>query len=219
MLRYLCYNKHTRSETVSLLLYILQEGINDNKSLERVFNRISNRALSLNNGNAKVSSNLTVSASSAQGTLSSQNKNVSLHLLPVHITPAMVGITVLKVLNTLLNDYPHLRYYFLTEHESSIQLKRANRSKTKLKESLSGKDMKYPINILLSLIEKPIVKREPILMYLLSKAAKTATSSLAIIEKAKEKEKLKDMKMEESKNGYRENSEGSSMPRAKQKNL
>ncbi|GMM34684.1 E3 ubiquitin-protein ligase [Saccharomycopsis crataegensis] len=217
LLRYLCYNKHTRSETVSLLLYILQEGINDNKSLERVFNRISNRALSLNNGNAKISSNLTVSASSAQGTLSSQNKNVSLHSLPVHITPAMVGITVLKVLNTLLNDYPHLRYYFLTEHESSIQLKRANRSKTKLKESLSGKDMKYPINILLSLIEKPIVKREPILMYLLSKAAKTATSSLAIIEKAKEKEKLKDMKMEESKNGYRENSEGSSMPKSETK--
>lgn len=191
LLEYLCYSKQTRSEVISILLYILQDGINDQKSLERAFVRLSNRAISLNSINKPLNNDSNANTSIVSAPSPSIPKNSLASQLPINASPVDVAARILGALNYLLDSYPHLRYYFLTEHESSISLKKLSRSKSRSRDQFSNKDLKYPINTLLSLIDKPLIKREQVLIDLLSKAIKTSTSSLTVIEKAKAKEKEK----------------------------
>lgn len=173
LLEYFCYNKFTRAETVFDLLFILQDGTNSSKALKHVFDRLTKKSIDSIILQMKPSYHLLNNGRNAEmPTLEEQ------HILPTEISTAAVANTILLLLETLLSDYSHLRYYFLTEHENRLL-------KVNGEDSINA-DKKYPINILMDIINKPIVRKESGLMFALATAINITTSFLMILKNKKE---------------------------------
>ncbi|CCH43971.1 E3 ubiquitin-protein ligase [Wickerhamomyces ciferrii] len=192
----ICINKQSRAEVLGYLIAILQDGINDQQSLEKTFHQICSRAknttINLNTGSsAKPSTPRTPNTPQAKG-------NTALNHFPIRATPFIVSGQVLEALQYLLESDPHLRYYFLSEHEPIILAKKS--LSAKFKKELLGKHSKYPLNSLLSLLDRSLVKEKSVLMDLLSRIIQITTRPLNALKKAQnEKAKSSDENNEKQK--------------------
>ncbi|KAK2733368.1 hypothetical protein FQN57_002158 [Myotisia sp. PD_48] len=173
ILHNVCKNRQNRSEVISLLLLILQDGSADISAVERSFAHLSLRA-----------------RTPAQKTPQGVKRTVSLPLLSANsdVTPIIVIQQCLGTLSFLTQYDPHIAWFFLTEHETTSALKMKSLRKGKGKESRANK---FALNSLLSLLERKAILDSPNCMEQLSSLLSSITQPLTLLLK-KEKEKQED---------------------------
>ena len=138
----LCRHRHTRIEVVTLLLSILQEGSTDVAAVERSFSQLSVKVKG-DQGISPVKSKIKMDSSFISH-ISGEN------------SPNLIARHCLELLNHLIRNNRSLPFYFLTEHEWAPTLKRVNSKKGKGKE-VATKEPRYPLNALLSLLERSAI--------------------------------------------------------------
>ncbi|KAI1666656.1 E3 ubiquitin-protein ligase HUWE1 [Pyrenophora tritici-repentis] len=169
ILRYVCENRQNRAEVISILLSILQDGSADVNAVERSFAQLSIRAKQ--------------PSQPADKTPKVSKKNGALSINP-DVSPLMVVQQCLNTLTQLTEKNPAVWSFFLTEHETGVGFKnRANR-KGKAKES---KASKYPVNALLSLLDRKLIVESSTIMEQLTTLLKVITFPLQVLKKDKEK--------------------------------
>lgn len=168
ILRNACGNRQTRGEVVNGLLSILQDGTADIGAVERCFAQLTLRAKQL--GSTKATQ--VTKKSDAGPSVSSET------------SPVTVVGQCLSALVFLTQSIPHVSHFFLTEHELSGGFKTKTSRKAKAKESRASK---YPINALLSLLDRESVINNSFVMEQLAGLLASITQPLSILSK-KEKE-------------------------------
>ena len=128
---------------VGLLLTILQEGSADVAAVERSFSQLSLKVKGQDQGIVPVKSK-TKTDSNFISHISGEN------------SPTLIARHCLELLNHLIKNNHSLPFYFLTEHDSPPTLKRVNSKKGKGKE-VATKESRYPLNALLSLLERSAI--------------------------------------------------------------
>ncbi|KAF1977763.1 hypothetical protein BU23DRAFT_499655 [Bimuria novae-zelandiae CBS 107.79] len=170
ILRYVCENRQNRAEVISILLSILQDGSADVNAVERSFAQLSLRAKQAQ----QQPSDKTPKLSRKSGAFSI-NSDVS---------PLMVVQQCLNTLTQLTEKNPAVWSFFLTEHETGVGFKnRANR-KGKAKDT---KATKYPVNALLSLLDRKLIIESSSIMEQLTTLLRIITMPLQHLKNEKEK--------------------------------
>lgn len=173
-------NRQNRMEVISLLLLILQDGSADISAVERGFAHLSLRA----------------KTPSSQKTPQSIKRSLPLPGPGADndVTPLMVIQQCLSALSFLTQYNPHIAWFFLTEHETPAALKLKGARKGKSKENRA---IKYPLNSLLSLLDRKVILDSPSCMEQLSALLNSVTQPLTILLR-KEKEKAEEESKEKS---------------------
>ncbi|RKP29616.1 HECT-domain-containing protein [Metschnikowia bicuspidata] len=159
-----CHNKQTRAEAANMLVAVLCDALGSQRALERCFLQVCMRCVS----------------GAGAGDVSRQ--------LPLGATPVAIGIQVLEAVLTLLENLPPLRVYMLTEHEN-VYIARKLASKSlgtavsggMLPPSGVGLEDRYPINLLLRLLENPLLSGEFFFVDLLASVVHYATLPLLVL--------------------------------------
>ena len=175
-------NRQNRAEIMTLLLSILQEGTADVNAVERSFVQLTSRA----------------KQPAAPKTPSTPKRGMSGSTsspLTSEMTPLMVIQQCLTVLVFLTSHNPNIPSYFLTEHELSTTLRNKSTKKGKAKESRAAK---FPINSLLSLLDRKMIMESAGCMEQLCTLLRTISYPLTILRK-KDKEKPQEASREEPK--------------------
>lgn len=148
----MCNNKQTRADIMSLLIAILYDGLNGQKSLERVFEQISSKAEHLKSRRSS---------------------------FPIGATPVTVGVQMIEAVFYLLEKNNALRIFLLTEHEN-IFISKKHQRKNKLKDPSTCEE-RYPINLLFRLLENPLLREENFFIDLLASVLHFGTRPLLIL--------------------------------------
>lgn len=164
----LCSSKQNRGDIINVLLFILSEAINDQASLEKVYNSISARAV------GKPSS-------------STINKQ-----LPPDCTPLTVANQTIEILQNLIDADGRLKYFFITEHDNLF----VNKITTKLKKDVKSKTLKFPIQYLFMLLDKKIITDETVLMDLLTRILQVCSKPIATLYKKKDDKSITKKKIQ-----------------------
>lgn len=147
-----CNNKQTRTEVVSMLIAILHDGLLTQKSLEKSFAYISSKAI-----NGKPSD------------LASKS-------FPIGGSPITIGVQVIEAVLYLLEKNPALRMFLLSEHDNAFLAKK-HLKKFRLKKTAILEE-KYPINLLVRLLDNPLLSDEHFFIDLLANVLNFATRPL-----------------------------------------
>ncbi|GMF06110.1 unnamed protein product [Ambrosiozyma monospora] len=172
-LGYLCYNKQTRSEIIALLLYILQEGIMDQSSLEAIYFQLCQRAKIPGTPDATKNDE---PKTPVKGSRPSVGLGISASF-PIGCTGATVATQAIDVIQYLLENESHMKFHFLSDQESNPFIRKMGK-KHKLKDS----SYKYPINILFNLLGNKQINEDTNLMDILSRTFQIATKPLQLIQ-------------------------------------
>jgi E3 ubiquitin-protein ligase HUWE1 len=179
VLQNISLNRHNRNEVLSTLLHILQDGSVDMSAVERSFAHLSLRAKQPKDAQPKTPQPLK-KALTGLGPLTQTTFEAS---------PLMVVQQCLTALVYLNQVNPHIPAFFLTEHDNVGGLKRSLSRKGKGKEN---KASKYPLNSLLSLLDRELIMDSSSVMESLSTLLNMITSPLqALQRKQKEAEEVK----------------------------
>lgn len=182
ILHNVCENRQNRSEVISLLLSILQDGSVDVPAIERSFAHLSLRA----------------KPSSVQKTPQSVKRNMAFHTsssVSSEVTPIMVVQQCLGTLSFLSQYNPHIAWFFLTEHDPASTLKLKTSRKGKGKEIKANK---FALNALLNLLDRSLIMENPNCMEQLSSLLNSITQPLTLLLR-REKEKQEEEEEEEDK--------------------
>ncbi|GMM29295.1 E3 ubiquitin-protein ligase [Martiniozyma asiatica (nom. inval.)] len=171
---YICLNKQNRAEFIAIILYILQESLKDQISLRNVYHQICLRASAPANGDKKVSKD-------AEGGAWSN--------FPVNCTTLTVATQAIDVLQYLMENETVMRFHFLSDQDGLPMMKKLSK-KNKMKDN----SYKFPINILLNLLDNKLIKEDTNLMDILTRTIQIATRPLPAM-----KEKIEEMKSGSSK--------------------
>ncbi|KAF2689717.1 hypothetical protein K458DRAFT_427828 [Lentithecium fluviatile CBS 122367] len=175
ILRYVCENRQNRAEVISILLSILQDGSADVNAVERSFAQLSLRAKQTQQPTDK-----TPKISRKNGALS----------ISSDVSPLMVVQQCLNTLTQLTEKNPAVWSFFLTEHETGVGFKSRGNRKGKAKEIRATK---FPINALLSLLDRKLIIESSTIMEQLTALLKAITVPLQALKKEKaEAESKKD---------------------------
>ncbi|KAI5270030.1 hypothetical protein E4T47_06542 [Aureobasidium subglaciale] len=172
----ICKNTQNRAEVISILLSILQDGSSDANALEKSFAHLTLRAKQMSG--QKTPQPLKRSLTGSQ--FSSPSTDVS---------PLMIVQQCLSTLTHLANENPRVSSFFLSEHETSISQRAKSLKKGKGKES---KAAKYPLNALLTLLDrKSIIENSAVMEALASLLIRVTEPLKILLRKAKDAEKEK----------------------------
>jgi E3 ubiquitin-protein ligase HUWE1 len=167
-------NRHNRSEVISTLLHILQDGSTDMTAVERSFAHLSLRAKQPKDKEPKTPQPL-------KRTLT----GMSLNIVPnTDVSPLMVVQQCLSTLIYLSKVNLHVPSFFLTEHDASGGLKRSASRKGKGKDTRASK---YALNSLLTLLDRKLIMESSSVMESLSDLLSRVTAPLQALER-KQKE-------------------------------
>lgn len=167
ILRNVSGNHQTRSEIVSGLLMVLQEGSVDQAAVERSFHNITNRAKQLPSNKTPVKK--------------TASSDVSLHS---DASPRLVIGNCLASLIFLTQSIAHIPKFFLTEHEVGNSSKKTPKGKGKAKDTRASR---IPLNALLSLLGRDVVIDNSQLIEQLAGLLQNVTQPLpALLKKDKE---------------------------------
>ncbi|EEP80273.1 HECT protein [Uncinocarpus reesii 1704] len=170
ILHNVCQNRQNRTEVLSLLLLILQDGSADVSAVERSFAHLSLRARTPTaQKTPQIKRTIPLPTPGANG----------------DVTPLVVIQQCLGALSFLTQYNPHIAWFFLTEHDSHTALKFKSFRKGKLKENRASK---YALNSLLSLLDRKAILDSPNCMEQLSELLSSITQPLTILLR-KEKER------------------------------
>lgn len=167
-------NRHNRTEVLNTLLHILQDGSVDITAVERSFAHLSLRAKQPKEKDPKTPQPLKRIVTGTSNI--SQPKS--------DISPIMVVQQCLSALGFLTGINPHVPAFFLTEHDSTVGLKRTLSRKGKGKET---KASKYALNSLLGLLDRSLIMESSPVMESLSMLLNLVTQPLQALQR-KQKE-------------------------------
>lgn len=169
VLQNICLNRHNRTEVLSTLLHILQDGSQDMSAVERSFAHLS----------LKAKQPTEVLPKTPQPFKRTATGLGPLAITTLEASPLMLVQQCLSALGSLVNPSgrpnPHMSAFFLTEHENVGTLKRTLSKKGKGKES---KASKYALNALLSLLDRDIIMESSSIMESLSSLLQYITAPL-----------------------------------------
>jgi E3 ubiquitin-protein ligase HUWE1 len=173
-------NRHNRSEVISTLLHILQDGSTDMTAVERSFAHLSLRAKQPKEKEPKTPQPL-------KRTLT----GMSLNIVPnTDVSPLMVVQQCLSTLIYLSKVNLHVPSFFLTEHDASGGIKRSASRKGKAKDTRASK---YALNSLLTLLDRKLIMESSSVMESLSDLLSRVTAPLQALER-KQKEAAEEAK-------------------------
>ena len=152
---FLCLSKHTRAELIAFALYILQEGIKDQDCVNSVYQQICYKA------------DKEVNAKSG--------KKGDCPVSPANCTTISLATQCIDVIQYLLENENSMRFHFLTEQEGLSFMKKFMK-KSKLKDK--DNSYKFPINVMLNLLDNKVIKEDTNLMDILSRSIQIATRPL-----------------------------------------
>lgn len=148
-----CHNKQTRIETVNMLLAVLCDGLSSQRSLRRSFNQLTQRSTGF-----------------------SKDKVAQLGFtLPMNATPITIGIQILEAVLNLLENILPLRVFMLTDHENNYLSKKHTK---KYAGTNAAQEDRFPINLMLKLLDNPILSEEYFFIDLLASVVHYATLPL-----------------------------------------
>ncbi|KAF9997246.1 hypothetical protein BGZ79_009053 [Entomortierella chlamydospora] len=179
----LCENSKTRAELLSLLLSILQDGGADLAAVDKSFAQMSLRGKTVIKAHH-------------------HHKGKGTATLPTQVPVAMDNVPNLvarrcfEALYYIVSSNSQAVLFFLTEHEN-VTLKRSPSKKGKGKEKAVSS--KYPIVLLLDLLERPIFVENSALMEQLMTLLSVICKPLAVLAKDEEEEKRKKEEEEKEK--------------------
>jgi E3 ubiquitin-protein ligase HUWE1 len=179
ILHNVCENRQNRSEVISVLLSILQDGSVDSTAIERSFSHLSLRA----------------KAPGIQKTPQAK-RNLALQTassVSSEVTPIMVIQQCIAALSFLSQFNPHIAWFFLTEHDSASAGKLKSLRKGKGKENRANK---FALNALLSLLDRKLIMESPNCMEQLSSLLSSITQPLTVLLR-REKERQEEGKGKE----------------------
>ncbi|EHK98225.1 putative E3 ubiquitin-protein ligase TOM1-like protein [Glarea lozoyensis 74030] len=175
-------NRQNRNEVLSTILHILQDGSFDMTAVERSFAQLTLRAKQSKDKDPKTPQPFkrTLTGTSVSS------------VLPANFdaSPLMVVQQCLTTLVYLIQVNLHIPAFFLTEHEPGTGLKRSISRKGKGKDN---KAAKYPLNSLLSLLDRQLIMDSSTVMESLSTLLNMTTSPLQALQR-KQKEASEDAK-------------------------
>lgn len=179
ILRNVCGNRQTRFEVISLLLVILKEGSADVSAVERSLANLSLRA----------------KATSVQKTPQPLKRTLSMQPhtgISEDMTPLLVIQQCLAALSALCQQGFHVKTMFLREVDVGQS------AKDKKGKGKENKTTKYPINDVISLLERKIIMDSDSGLQSLSELLSAITSPLPLLLR-KEKEKPEEKQIEQPK--------------------
>jgi E3 ubiquitin-protein ligase HUWE1 len=188
----ICENRQNRAEVVNLLLSILQDGSADMASVERSFAQLSVRAKQPTTHLPRTP----VKPGALQRASTMPSGPVVFTQTSGEVSPLMVAQQCLHALTFLVNYNEHIPSYFLNEHDISTGLKKPKNHKGKGK-AVDHKANKYALNILLALLDRPLVTESSSVMDQLSVLLSEITRPLTILLK-KDKKKAEEGKPKEA---------------------
>jgi E3 ubiquitin-protein ligase HUWE1 len=172
-------NRHNRTEVLGTLLHILENGSIDMTAVERSFAQLSLRAKLPKEIQPKTPTPLKRSLTwNGMGSLTQANPEIS---------PIVVVQQCLAALGFLTGINPHVPTYFLTEHDTGASLKRNLSKKGKGKEPKDTKAGRYPLNSLLTLLDRDLIMENSAVMESLSTLLNMVTQPLQALQR-KQKE-------------------------------
>jgi E3 ubiquitin-protein ligase HUWE1 len=168
-------NRHNRNEVLGTILHILQDGSFDMSAVERSFAQLSLRAKQppSKEKDPKTPQPL-------KRTLTGMSTASSATPTNFEASPLMVVQQCLTSLVFLTNVNPHIPAFFLTEHEPTGGLKRSISRKGKGKEN---KALKYPLNSLLTLLDRELIMESSAVMESLSTLLNMTTTPLQALQR------------------------------------
>jgi E3 ubiquitin-protein ligase HUWE1 len=175
-------NRHNRNEVLSTLLHILQDGSFDMTAVEKSFAQLSLRAKQPKDKDPKTPQPVKRTLTGLGGS----------SVLPANFeaSPLMVVQQCLTSLVYLIQVNVHIPAFFLTEHEPAAGLKRSISKKGKGKDT---KAAKYPLNAILSLLDRELIMDSSTVMESLSTLLNMTTSPLQALQR-KQKEAAEEAK-------------------------
>ena len=182
-IEFLCLSKHSRSDLIAFILYILQEGIKDQASIKAVYEQICLKANKETNENTETE---TINENHNE-----KSNNTINSTLPTNCTIISLATQCIDAIQYLLENENNMRFHFLTEQEGLSFLKKFITKKSKLKDK--DNSFKFPINVLLNLLDNKVIKDDTNLMDILSRSIQIATRPLPTM-----KEKLKEISSNEA---------------------
>ncbi|ETN37662.1 uncharacterized protein HMPREF1541_07285 [Cyphellophora europaea CBS 101466] len=174
ILRNVCGNRLTRFEVINMLLVILKEGSTDVTAVERSLASLSLRA----------------KATAAQKTPQPLKRTLSMQPsagLGEDVTPLVVVQQCLSALKQLSQHGLHVRTLFLREVDISSS------SKSKKGKDKESKTTKYPINDLITLLDRKLIVESAPSLQSLAELLAAVTSPLVVLMR-KEKEQKDEAK-------------------------
>lgn len=172
---YLCHSKQTRGEVVALLLLILHESLSDKSSLENIYQQLCSRAKlpegTISSFESPKKKSITIGPK--RPNVVNQNFKFS---FPIGCTTLTVATQAIDLLQYLLENESHMRLHLLMDQENNSFIRRLGKIK-KLKDN----SHKYPINVLLNLLDTPLIKNDTNLLDTLSRTIQIATKPLQTI--------------------------------------
>jgi E3 ubiquitin-protein ligase HUWE1 len=172
ILRYVCENRQNRAEVISILLSILQDGSADVNAVERSFAQLSIRAKQ-----PQQPADKTPKISRKNGALS----------INADVSPLMVVQQCLNTLTQLCEKNPAVWQFFLTEHETGVGFKNRGNRKGKAKDTKDAKATRFPVNALLTLLDRKLIVESSSIMEQLTALLKHITHPLHGLKGDKEK--------------------------------
>ncbi|WRT70096.1 uncharacterized protein IL334_007090 [Kwoniella shivajii] len=166
----LCENSTTRSDLLNLLLSVVQDGSGDLPAVDRSFQQMSLRGVVTPKATPK---NRTVESPAAAVVPTS----LFSHLQTEHI-PTFIAQRCFEALVYIVNSNASAVQYFLSEHEQPVGLKRHLSKKGKGKDRLLPQT-KFPIVVLLGLLDRPLLAKTPGMMETVASLLVTITKPLA----------------------------------------
>ncbi|KAI7890813.1 uncharacterized protein EV154DRAFT_421482, partial [Mucor mucedo] len=181
----LCENSKTRGDLLSLLICILQDGSSDLASVDRSFTQMSMLSASKSQTTANVSEEASTEKPEQPTEHAKSDENA----------PNLITQRCLEILYYVVTWNDRSLAYFLTENESFGQLKRQQslNRKSKNKDKTTAK---YPILILVGLLDRPSFLNNTVLMGQLMNLLATMCRPFPSLVK-KYKEKMESMKTKE----------------------
>ncbi|WWC64740.1 uncharacterized protein I303_107351 [Kwoniella dejecticola CBS 10117] len=164
----LCENTTTRSDLLNLLLSVVQDGSGDLPAVDRSFQQMSLKVMATPKPTPKGGQSLDSPAAAVVPT------GLFSHLQTEHV-PTFIAQRCFEALAYIVGINSSAANYFLTEHEQLVGLKRHPAKKGKGKEKILPQS-KFPIVVLLDLLDRPLLAKTPGMM-------ETVTSLLVTITK------------------------------------
>ncbi|GAN06879.1 conserved hypothetical protein [Mucor ambiguus] len=151
----LCENSKTRGDLLSYLVCVLYDGNNDLASVDSSFALLSSSTLPGKSGKSASSKPSRANSTSSSANAATVTDNV----------PNFIAQRCLEALTYIVSNNEQSMTYFLTESESLVSLKRSSSSrKGKSKEKVPVSWNKYPILVLMSLLDRPVFINNSTLM-------------------------------------------------------
>nr|XP_019010464.1 uncharacterized protein I206_04933 [Kwoniella pini CBS 10737]OCF49245.1 hypothetical protein I206_04933 [Kwoniella pini CBS 10737] len=166
----LCENTSTRSDLLNLLLSVVQDGSGDLPAVDRSFQQMSLRGMVTPKATPRGKSIDSPAAAIVPNGLFS-------HLQTEHV-PTFIAQRCFEALAYIVTANSAAVNYFLTEHEQPVGLKKHPLKKSKGKEKIMPQT-KYPIVVLLGLLDRPLLAKTPGMMETVTSLLVTITKPLA----------------------------------------